>query len=64
MSNFADAPLLKVTLNLYAEDVQYFQGRYDQGYSKIIREVLHNYVVRKKHERAERADEHAAQQEE
>jgi len=57
MANFADAPLLKVTLNLYAKDVKWFKNRFGQGYTKDLRDTIHDIVKEaKRHERTQRTD--------
>ena len=37
-------PLIKVTLNLYAKDVKWFQNRFEHGYSEQIREALRAHI--------------------
>jgi hypothetical protein len=46
MPKIAGDPLRKVTLNLYDADVQWFQDRYGQGYSEMIRTLVHQHVTR------------------
>lgn len=45
MSPRPDAPLTKVTLNLYTEDLQYLQSR-DSQWSVAARILLHDAIVR------------------
>ena len=35
------APITKVTLNLYAKDVEWFKKKYPYGYTEMIREAVH-----------------------
>lgn len=44
MPRIPDEPLRKVTLNLYNEDVIWFQQTYGQGYSEMIRALVHSHV--------------------
>jgi uncharacterized protein (DUF4415 family) len=37
-------PLLKVTLNLYAKDVEWFKRRFKYGYQEQIREALRAHI--------------------
>lgn len=48
MSNYADKPLRRVTINLYEEDVVYFENRYGKGWSSILRSVHHAHIIRAK----------------
>ena len=38
-------PITKVTLNLYAKDVEWFKDRYPTGYTEIIREVIRQHII-------------------
>lgn len=40
----ADAPLTKVTLNLYTSDHNFLKRYYGQGYSEEIRRIIHTEV--------------------
>lgn len=42
MSNLAGERLTKITLNLYANDVEWFRKRYGWGYSEHIRDIVRN----------------------
>jgi hypothetical protein len=43
----APLPLIKVTINIYAEDKVKLQDLHgDLGYSRVIREIIHSYVRR------------------
>ncbi len=53
MPRVADDVLRKVTLNLYEDDVRWFQVRYGQGYSEVIRQVVHAAVSKMKGDRDE-----------
>lgn len=44
MSNFAEEPLTKVTLNLFSKDVEFLQRHYGQGYSVEIRKMVRRKV--------------------
>jgi hypothetical protein len=37
-------PLTKVTLNLFAKDVEWFRYRYPEGYSEYIRDALRQHI--------------------
>lgn len=37
-------PIIKVTLNLYVKDVDWFKARYPNGYTEMIREALRQHV--------------------
>jgi len=37
-------PLTKVTLNLYAKDVEWFKDRFTYGYTEEIREALRHHI--------------------
>lgn len=56
MSRQADAPLEKVTLNLYKRDVAWFRERYGQGYTEIIRRAVRVFADSHRHERNEDYD--------
>ena len=43
-----EAPLTKVTLNLFASDVEWLKDRFPQGYTLEIRDVVNNYVTKEK----------------
>lgn len=38
-------PLVKVTLNLFAEDVEWFKATYGLGWSARLREAIHHWKV-------------------
>lgn len=40
----ADAPLKKITINIYASDYHYIMEHIGQDYSVRIRELIHNEV--------------------
>ena len=42
-----DDPLRRVTLNLYASDVEYFIQAYGHGWTERIRQHLHNEVLKR-----------------
>lgn len=44
MPKYAGPPLRKVTFNMEEADVEWFQRRHGQGYSAVMREVLHQHV--------------------
>lgn len=52
MSRTADAPLTKITMNIYARDYDYLKRKLGQGYSEKIREWIHTqcYLMRLKEE--------------
>jgi hypothetical protein len=37
-------PIVKVTLNLYAKDVEWFKDRYPEGYTERVRECVREYI--------------------
>ncbi len=45
MPNRADDPLRKVTLNLYEADCAWFEREYGRGWSKRLRQHIHNEVL-------------------
>lgn len=40
----ADAPLRKVTLNLYAQDCERMETIYGWGWTEVVRTLLHEYT--------------------
>lgn len=40
----ADAPLRKVTLNLYEDDVAIFEYHYGHGWSSYVRDLVNNHA--------------------
>lgn len=42
-----DEPLRRVTLNLYASDVEWFIATYGHGWTERIRQHLHNEVLKR-----------------
>jgi hypothetical protein len=40
----SDKPLLKVTINLFREDVEWFRRRYGQGWSTHVRDLIADHV--------------------
>lgn len=50
MPRMATEPLLKVTLNLFEADVEWFKQRYGQGFSEQIRDAVHDHVLDKRQE--------------
>jgi hypothetical protein len=44
MATPADRPLLKVTLNLYEEDVAWMKQRWGWGWSTELRAMVHDYI--------------------
>ena len=42
-----DAPLRKVTLNLYDEDCRWLEREYGRGWSERVRQHIHNEVVKR-----------------
>lgn len=48
MSNFAEEPLTKVTLNLFSKDVKFLQEHFGQGYSVEIRKIVRKKVMEMK----------------
>lgn len=48
MSNYADKPLRRVTINLYEEDVDYFESIHGRGWSSTLRKIMHDHTVRSK----------------
>ena len=49
MTRFKNDALLKVTLNLYRADVDEMEHVFGYGWSAELRELLHNYLVRRRH---------------
>lgn len=45
----ADAPLRKVTMNFYAEDIEWLQREYGDGWTERIRQHIHNEVQSRRH---------------
>lgn len=45
MPKIAGDPLTKTTLNLFTEDVEWFQKIYGQGWSTELRGIVHRYRV-------------------
>jgi hypothetical protein len=43
MPRIPDEPLRKVTLNLYESDVAWFQQKFGQGYSEIMRQAVREF---------------------
>ena len=37
-------PIIKVTLNLYVRDVEWFKDRFPYGYTEKLREVVREYI--------------------
>lgn len=48
MPTQADAPLRKVTLNLYASDVDEMARRYGFGWSEKVRKLVHEHLFKPK----------------
>lgn len=48
-----DAPLTKITLNLYTADVTYLQSRFISGYTEEIRKIVRMWVREDKENRHE-----------
>lgn len=48
MPTQADAPLRKVTLNLYDADVVWFEETYGFGWSEKVRKLVHEHRMAKK----------------
>lgn len=46
-----DAPLTKITLNLYTSDMAYLQSRFIEGYTKEIRDIVKRWVKQDKEKR-------------
>ena len=44
----ADAPLRKVTLNLYDSDCAAMEKRYGRGWSEKVRQLVHEHIHRKR----------------
>jgi len=44
MPKIATEPLRKVTLNLFEADVEWYQERYGQGWSEIMRRDIRHHV--------------------
>ena len=49
MTRFKNDALLKVTLNLYRADVDEMEQVFGYGWSAELRELLHNYLARRRH---------------
>lgn len=45
MPTLADAPLRKVTLNLYEDDCVLLEKHYGRGWSTNVRETIHTHVT-------------------
>lgn len=43
-----DAPLRKVTMNFYAEDIEWLQREYGDGWTERIRQHIHNEITARK----------------
>lgn len=44
MANFADEPLTRITINLFAKDVRMLQEIYDEGYQVEIRKIVRGWL--------------------
>jgi hypothetical protein len=42
MSRYADAPLQKITINIYEEDYEWLKETFGQGWSEHVRDYLRN----------------------
>jgi hypothetical protein len=40
MSNFADQPLKKITINIFESDYQFLIERYGSGYQLLVRKFI------------------------
>ena len=49
-----EAPLTKVTLNLFTADVEYLKGKYPIGYTEVIRDEIKALVAEMKREEKHR----------
>ena len=48
MTRSENDELLKVTINLYRDDVAEMERIFGHGWSAELRELLHNYLVRRR----------------
>lgn len=51
-----EAPLQKITLNLYAADTDFLRQHYGLGWSVAIRELVQRHVVEKKRQQMRNTD--------
>lgn len=49
MVNQADRPLVKVTLNLFLDDYNYYRERYPQNFTTAIRNAINQSVQQRRH---------------
>jgi hypothetical protein len=49
-----EAPLTKVTLNLFSSDVEYLKKKWPIGYTEVIREEIRAFVIELKSEEKHR----------
>lgn len=55
MPKIAGEPLRKVTLNLFEADVDQLQRMCGQGYTEVIRDVVHRYTAQRANKEYEAA---------
>lgn len=48
MANYAEEPVLKITLNLFKKDVDWFREKYPTGWSKRLREAVRHQINEEK----------------
>lgn len=46
MSNYAEEPLTKVTINLFKKDVDWFREKYPRGWMGELRKAIRRQVMK------------------